>query len=43
MTESLQVTLRSSFTPYVVEAKSSFHQHAKRSGEMRDARERDDA
>jgi hypothetical protein len=39
MTESMQVTLRSSFTPYVVEKKSYSHQHRKRNGNEEDASE----
>jgi hypothetical protein len=43
MTESMQVTLRFSFTPYMVEKKSSRHQHRKRSGKKENAREGDNA
>jgi hypothetical protein len=43
MTESMQVRLRTSFTPYMVEIKTSFHQHRKRSGKAEDARECDHA
>jgi hypothetical protein len=43
MIESVLVTLRSSFTPYVVETKSFLHQHAKRSRAKTNERKRGDA
>ena len=43
MTESMQVTLRSSFTPYMVEKKSYFHQHRRRGGKEEDGHKCDNA